>query len=300
MLAATLWLLAAPAAPTPPGACATDCRTGGGSANPVLYYVVYNTTEEGCCAICSKNTTCSFSIHDVKNGGCWLSPSTASDWRPNPILTTCRKPGAPPWPPPPPPPPPTLPVALWPAPQGPTTAGEARATFAHDFAVHCTGSGCPTSAALSWYERRIQASATTHSALLERDRLAGGQRGPSPSAASVSAVTVHVSGSPSDTLLPTMNESYTLVCTDSSCTITAAETVGAVRGLETLAHLAHNYAPGGCKPQAGGQGRCASVGPLPVPLTLADSPRFPYRGLLVDSARECGRFCVPVCLCVDC
>ena len=104
-----------------------------------------------------------------------------------------------------------------------------------------------------------------------------------------------------------MNESYALACADSSCTITAAETVGALRGLETLAHLAHSYAPGGCKPQpGGGQGRCGRPGgPLPMPLTLADSPRFPYRGLLIDSARECGRFvrlcgcvCVHVCVCV--
>ena len=157
MLAATLWLLAAaPAAPAAPAACATDCRTGGGFAKPVLYYVVYNTTEEACCAICSKNTTCSFSIHDVENGGCWLSPPTASDWRPNPVLSTCRKSGAPPWPPTPPPPAPPSPppaVALWPAPRGPATAGAGRATFAHDFAVHCAGSGCPSSAALGWYRR---------------------------------------------------------------------------------------------------------------------------------------------------
>jgi hypothetical protein len=60
------------------------------------------------------------------------------------------------------------------------------------------------------------------------------------------------------TLLPTMNESYTLRCLESSCVIVAAEGVGALRGLETLAHLAH-------------------AGPLPLPLVIEDSPRYPYR-----------------------
>ena len=291
---AMLWLLAAPAASAAPAAaaaCASDCRAGGGFAEPLLYYTVYNTTEETCCALCRKNATCSFSIRDVKNGDCWLSPSTASGWHPNPIITTCRTSKAPPWPPMPPPPAPAPPapaVALWPAPRGPTSAGTETATFTHDFAVHCTGSGCPTTAALGWYQQRIQASAATHAALSESDRLNQRQHSPPPPKGSVSAVTVHVSSGASASLLPTMNESYTLACSDSSCTITAAESVGALRGLETLAHLAHNYVPGSCRPQpGGGQGRCGSAGPLPMPLTLADSPRFPYRGLLIDSAREC-------------
>ena len=88
---------------------------------------------------------------------------------------------------------------------------------------------------------------------------------------------------------PHMNESYTLDCampmatarisdSDSSiftatCTIKSAEVVGAVRGLETLAHLAFGAS-------------------LPLPLHIADSPRYPYRGLLIDSARLVNLFLV--------
>lgn len=288
-----LWLLlTAPAtSAAAAAACASDCRAGGGFAQPLLYYTVHNTTAETCCALCSQNATCSFSIHDLKNGNCWLSPPTASGWHPNPVITTCRTSKAPPWPPRPAPAPPSSALALWPAPRGPTAAGTETATFTHDFAVHCTGAGCPTTAALGWYQRRIQASAATHSALSEIDRLNQRQHSPPAPEGSVSAVTVHVSSRSGASLLPTMNESYTLACSDSSCTITAAESVGALRGLETLAHLAHNYVPGSCgRPQPGHtQGRCGSAGPLPMPLTLADSPRFPYRGLLIDSARECDR-----------
>jgi hexosaminidase len=50
--------------------------------------------------------------------------------------------------------------------------------------------------------------------------------------------------------------------------VSAVETVGVLRGLETLAHLAHAAAT------------------LELPLTVADSPRYPYRGLLIDSARH--------------
>ena len=70
-------------------------------------------------------------------------------------------------------------------------------------------------------------------------------------------------------LRPGMDEGYRLRCGASAgrgaCSVSAPEAVGALRGLETLSHLAH-------------------AGPLPLPLDLSDSPRFPYRGLLVDTA----------------
>lgn len=44
-------------------------------------------------------------------------------------------------------------------------------------------------------------------------------------------------------------------------------TTGALRGLESLCHL-------------------ASTQSIPLPLTLRDAPRFPYRSLMVDAARH--------------
>lgn len=64
-----------------------------------------------------------------------------------------------------------------------------------------------------------------------------------------------------------MREDATLRCDAHACTITAAQPVGALRALETLAQLAHS-------------------GNVPVPFSVEDSPRFPYRALLIDSARR--------------
>lgn len=47
--------------------------------------------------------------------------------------------------------------------------------------------------------------------------------------------------------------------TAATCTVTSPRLVGALRGLETMAHLAHARA-------------------IPLPLRVSDTPRFPYRG----------------------
>ena len=129
--------------------------------------------------------------------------------------------------------------------RGEATAGGAEAAFASDFRVECAGAACPN---VDWYQGRIRASAAHHAAL--------GQAEAPNGTTLVGAVSVRVDGPGSAVLRSTMNESYSLRCAGSGCTVRAAETVGAVRGLETLAHLAH-------------------AGPLPMPLTIQDSPRFP-------------------------
>ena len=73
--------------------------------------------------------------------------------------------------------------------------------------------------------------------------------------------------SPSEELSLDTDESYELHVVAPSAQLSAHSVYGALRGLETLAHLAH-------------------AGSLPVPLMISDAPRYPYRGLLLDSARH--------------
>jgi hypothetical protein len=281
MMMGPLWSIVSTAvfALTPHNAgCAIDCRAGS-FRRPVLYMEWRNMSREGCCQLCAANSSCAFSLHRAADGMCWQSPPTASQWSAHPGITACRKVGGPAWPGPggqsgggqPP-------LALWPAPRGTVSiggAGDANtvlAAFTHNFRVRCSGA-CPTPAALGWYEERIQASIRVHSLF------GGGAAWPSGSRQClVSDVAVLVTGGTRLLLRPSMNESYTVRCNTSSssssnsncsCVVAAPETVGAIRGLETLAQLAH-----------------ASGTTLPIPLTVIDSPRFPYRGLLIDSARH--------------
>src|SRR5260370_18963469 len=67
-----------------------------------------------------------------------------------------------------------------------------------------------------------------------------------------------------------MDESYTLEVTAEKATLTAPEPWGILRGLETFLQL---VSPGGES--------------LRVPaVTIHDRPRFPWRGLLIDSGRH--------------
>lgn len=72
-------------------------------------------------------------------------------------------------------------------------------------------------------------------------------------------------------VLPGMDESYTLTvpATGASATLTARNFVGALRGLETFSQLL--AAPGSPT--------------LPV-VTVEDAPRFPWRGIMIDTARH--------------
>lgn len=73
---------------------------------------------------------------------------------------------------------------------------------------------------------------------------------------------------------PDENESYKLSITDSSVLIQAPTTVGAMRALETLFQLAH-----------------AVDGKYVIQMVqIEDSPRFPWRGLMID----CGRHFEPI------
>jgi len=236
----------------------------------VLYFEWRNVTRERCCELCAANATCAFALHRASDGMCWPSPPSASGWQAGKAgITTCRTTAAPPWPQPP------ARLALWPMVRGEATAGEAQAAFASDFRVECAGDGCPS---VDWYQGRIRASAAHHAALGQAE---------APNGTTLGAVSVLVDGPGSAVLRTTMNESYSLRCAGAGCTVHAAETVGAVRttarktthfllhyglrfhtaravfqlrGLETLAHLAH-------------------AGPLPMPLTIEDSPRFPNKAI---------------------
>lgn len=69
---------------------------------------------------------------------------------------------------------------------------------------------------------------------------------------------------------PEEEESYTLAITDSAARLEAATVVGAIRGLETLLQLVTPDSTGFSLPA----------------VSIADRPRFPWRGLLLDVARH--------------
>ena len=240
-----------------------DCKPGGFRA-PLLYFHLVNVSAADCCARCAANATCAFSIWQPRPtatpvGNCFFSPASASGWHTGGETTTCRSSRAPPWPPPPPPPlPPPLP--LWPAPNaetGTVSAGPVAAVASKSFAVRCADSsrGCPSASALAWYERRIRADGSSAAGAVAIN------------CSVVDSVTVEVTSSGILGMAVGTDESYLLACSAQQCTVSANSTVGAVRGLETLAHLAHAQH-------------------IPQPLRLFDEPRFPYRGLLIDSARH--------------
>jgi hexosaminidase len=66
------------------------------------------------------------------------------------------------------------------------------------------------------------------------------------------------------------DESYTLQVTDAGVTLSAPTPLGAMHGLQTLLQLVTISAPGFVVPEA----------------NIQDSPRFPWRGLMIDSSRH--------------
>ena len=142
-------------------------------------------------------------------------------------------------------------LPVWPNINGNISTGNATARFSHDFVVRWTGPG-PLDTA--WYQNRVRSAASSSSS----------------AGSLITSVTVSAPMSSPTTLFPRMAESYSMACSNTSCTVDSASFVGGLRGLETLAQLAQG-----------------SGAPLQVPFSVSnDAPRFPYRGFLIDCARR--------------
>ena len=100
-----------------------------------------------------------------------------------------------------------------------------------------------------------------------------------PSTPLLPRVTVSVASSDA-TLRFGVDESYTLTIAAPEGTLVAATVWGALRGLETLSQLArHTWT------SSTGGGLNASFNEI-CAATVVDAPRFPYRGLMIDTSRH--------------
>ncbi|NNS06951.1 family 20 glycosylhydrolase [Erwinia sp. JH02] len=87
-----------------------------------------------------------------------------------------------------------------------------------------------------------------------------------PISASATSLQIRIARQVAAIPQPDSDESYRLVVSADGITLDAATRFGAMRGMETLLQLVHN-----------------STVPL---VTINDHPRFPWRGILIDSARH--------------
>lgn len=242
-------------APPPPPTC-DDCREGDFN-EPRIWFYWRNTTAAQCCDLCSANKTCAFAIHDGTVGNCFPSPASSTGFKSQGGIRTCRTSTAPAWPkpsPPPPPPPPSFTLSTWPqvSLHGNASGGSRYAGTSTSIVVSCSGGGCPKAQALGWYQERLRGDATGDPNNSSQHPIKA------PTGGVVSTVSVRVLEDNHTVMLPDTDESYQISCHAAACTVSSVSTVGAIRGLETLAHLAHDQA-------------------IPIPLTLSDAPRFPYR-----------------------
>jgi len=82
-------------------------------------------------------------------------------------------------------------------------------------------------------------------------------------------------------LSPDINETYTLSVDSGAAALAAATVTGVLRGLETFSQLVLSSSSTQCSAVKQG----AFVIPN-VPIAITDSPRFPHRGLLLDTSRS--------------
>eukprot|EP01045_Picozoa_sp_COSAG04_P019845 COSAG04_NODE_1967_length_5113_cov_5.084421_4_plen_318_part_00 len=280
-----------PPPPTPPpNATCGACRSGS-FATPLIYFYWTNTTEQSCCDLCSANASCAFAIRSGTN--CFPAPADAAGFKPGGGVT-CPTADAPPWPKPPPPP---FALSTWPqisALHGNASGGSQHAGTAASVEVTCSGGGCPKPEALSWYRQRLRADAPGEPDSRSQHPITA------PAGGLIATVTVTVAAEEHTVMLPDTDESYKITCQPGTCDVSSATTVsrhdiagiwvaffsrcqrsrcgqvGALRGLETLAHLAHDQA-------------------IPMPLALSDAPRYPYRGLLIEQDSDAFSIYLPRC-----
>lgn len=118
-----------------------------------------------------------------------------------------------------------------------------------------------------------------------KERLASVASSPSSGRANGPALRLTIRCRASARLALDEDESYRLTVSKQGALVEAPTDLGVLHGLVTLAQLAGPPTKPTSGERAGGQ--TASGGPLAIPFgTLTDHPRYPWRGLLVDSARH--------------
>jgi len=263
---------------------------------------------DACCAACAQAAACTQAVYQenappganacyFKGGG---DPEPAAEGLTlvsagpsTPTPPPAPTPPAPPTPPTPPPAPPTPAPAppahppartVWPLPANwtydssgpwPTFSGpQQRAVLAPSFDIACSGCPAELGAAAARYRRLM---------LLGGEPVAGNPEG---AASTLGGLDITLADHDA-ALAIGADESYSLRLgngTDVRAALSANTQWGAMRGLETFAQLVRWS---GADPQDGG----AYVGNASyyvenLPMELSDAPRFPWRGLMVDSSRH--------------
>ena len=80
-----------------------------------------------------------------------------------------------------------------------------------------------------------------------------------------------------------MDESYTLTVNGDTLELTANKQWGAMRGLATVAQAIYATDPASCNGDSSGGCEYALAG---APFTIKDAPRYPWRGLMIDTSRH--------------
>lgn len=276
--------LPVPPPPPPPWKCTSSTDTDY-QCHPKSCDLVHRvgiTSPEACCALCTNNPLCFatswHSREQVPHYTCILKGKGAIPQH-SPNTTSCSCSGAhPPLPPsavPPPPPPPPGPWAprIWPLPRhftnGSTTLLVVKPRPGASLFTLAGAAKCDTlTAAFARYlpltlPHPVEPS--TESSLLATGAYGG----------SVSNVVVTVEDVSEAHPQLTTNESYTLSVSASGVVALVAPSVwGALRGLETFSQMVIFDFD-------------TQVHTLPLaPWAINDAPRFPHRGLMIDTSRH--------------
>ena len=168
---------------------------------------------------------------------------------------------------------PATPPGLFPLPSN-CSQGATALTVAKNVSVVLDSASSPAdltadslvSGILSRYQQLLRSKVSWTGA--EGAPSAGGELG--ATAAALAVVTAKITSADLD-LGPETDESYAVTVTTSppAATVTAKTAFGLRHGLETLAQLV-------VTPQ----------GTIQAPVTISDSPKFPYRGLMIDTGRH--------------
>eukprot|EP01102_Stenamoeba_stenopodia_P017174 TRINITY_DN6117_c0_g1_i1.p1 TRINITY_DN6117_c0_g1~~TRINITY_DN6117_c0_g1_i1.p1 ORF type:complete len:557 (-),score=123.15 TRINITY_DN6117_c0_g1_i1:93-1682(-) len=159
--------------------------------------------------------------------------------------------------------------AVWPQPSSASYGTEVLAIDPASFVISSSSGSQILQDAIQRYQALLFPFNTTQLAL----RGVKARSAPKPSSAFVSELLVNV-GSDSEVLQLYVNEDYVLQVNSSGATLSAATVFGALRGLESFSQLVE------------WDSEALSYSITQSPVSINDSPRFPWRGLLLDTSRH--------------